>query len=163
MVSLKMMFKNRNFNYLLGSITCIMGFFNLYGTVLNKYFALYKVTNLQTSIIGGVSNVLGIVGSIVISVIIDNIKKYRKPFLILNIIGFVAQVLITILCEVLEDDAFILVVILWSFLAFSVLPIFTISMDFVCELTYPVGESISGGLIMACNQISGILSVNIRL
>jgi hypothetical protein len=34
-------------------------------------------------------------------------------------------------------------------------------MDFVCELTYPVGESISGGLIMISSQISGIISVKI--
>jgi hypothetical protein len=32
-------------------------------------------------------------------------------------------------------------------------------MDFVCKSTYPVDESISEGLIMRCNQISGIIGI----
>ena len=36
---------------------------------------------------------------------------------------------------------------------------YTTGMDFVCELTYPVGESISEGLIMSSNQISGIIGI----
>ena len=32
-------------------------------------------------------------------------------------------------------------------------------MDFVCEITYPVGESISEGIIMSFNQIMGIFGI----
>ena len=55
--------------------------------------------------------------------------------------------------------ALIILLILWTLCSFSIVPIFTCSMDFVVELTYPVGESISGGLIMMVNQITGILAV----
>ena len=43
-------------------------------------------------------------------------------------------------------------------IGFSV-PIYTSGMDFVCEITYPVGESISEGVIMTFNQIMGIIGI----
>ena len=36
-------------------------------------------------------------------------------------------------------------------------PIYTTSMDYVIELTYPVGESISEGIIMTGNQLFGVV------
>ncbi len=38
-------------------------------------------------------------------------------------------------------------------------PIYTSGMDFVCEITYPVGESTSEGIIMSFNQIMGIIGI----
>ena len=59
------------------------------------------------------------------------------------------------------EKNFILVLIVWSFTSIAILPIYTCSMDFVCEITYPVGETISGGILMTATQISGIISVNL--
>lgn len=39
------------------------------------------------------------------------------------------------------------------------IPIASNGMDYVCELVYLVWEVIAGGLIMCCNQISGIIGV----
>ena len=35
-------------------------------------------------------------------------------------------------------------------------PFYTIGMNYACEITYPVGESINGGIMMSASQIAGI-------
>jgi Na+/melibiose symporter-like transporter len=144
---------------LLISFTCIIGYFNLYGTIVNEYFSRYGLDDDETNYVGVIANFSGIVGCLIISAFLDKYKVYKKPFLILSCFGLICHVTMTILLELSDSNAFIILTVLWTFCSISVLPIFTISMDFVIELTYPVGESISGGVIMTCTQISGIISV----
>ena len=50
-------------------------------------------------------------------------------------------------------------IIIFSLIIGFATPIYTTGMDYVAEMTYPVGESISGGLIMCFNQIFGIIGI----
>lgn len=138
-----------------------MTFFNVYGTVSNEYFSKYNIAPSNINIIVGAAQVAGILGSLIISSIVDKTLEYRKYFLILNTLALISQILLTILPEIFPDDAFIIIAVLYIFLCFCIIPIYSISMDLVCELTYPVGESISGGIIMTSCQITGIIFVNI--
>jgi len=157
---LKLMFKNKEFIKFLITFTCVLGYFNLYGTIANEYFEIYGLTLLQTSIVSGVANVLAIIGSLVVSAILDKYKNYKTFFVLLIIIGTIAHICMTIFSEVVDKDyTFYVVVVCWTVCSISIIPIYTASMDFVCEITYPVGESISGGLIMVCSQISGVISI----
>jgi len=153
------MFRNKNFILLLISFTCILGYFNLYGTIINELFTRYPLTEKEMSTIGGFANILALIGVLSISALIDKYKKYKKSFIILNIIGIISHVGMTFFLEYIEKNLFIYISILWSICSIAILPIYTCSMDLVCELTYPVGETISGGFIMTCTQISGIISV----
>lgn len=158
--SLKLLFKNSSFNYLLGCSTCIIGFVNIYGTILNPYMATYGISDDDASYTAAAANGFGIVAALVVSTILDKWKKFRLTMLILNLAGIITLILITILLEVVaEEQLFIVIIILFSLLICCAVPIFSTGMDYVCELTYPVGESISGGLIMCCNQISGIVGI----
>jgi Na+/melibiose symporter-like transporter len=156
------MIKNKNFIKLLISFTCILGFFNLYGTIGMSYFSLYISDNDAISYVIGASNLASIIACLIVSGIIDKYKIYKKVFLILNLTGIVCQILLTVFLELIEDKdiVYILFFITWTIISMSIIPIYSCSMDFVCELTYPVGESISGGFIMSCTQISGIIAVN---
>ena len=60
------------------------------------------------------------------------------------------MVLFTFLLELIKnlDVIFILGILLYSSLVGFLITIHTNGMDYVCELTYPVGESQSGGIIM---------------
>ena len=70
------------------------------------------------------------------------------------------MILVTSLLEILDEkNAVYIAFVFYTLTVSSIVPIFTTSMDYVCELTYPVGESISEGLIMSCNQISGIIGI----
>ena len=136
-----------------------MGFFNLYGTISNTLLAMYHVSDEEISTIVGVANITGIISTLVVSAILDKFKNYKKIFIILNIVGILAHGLLTLGIEMFEDKAFIILMIGEVIVYCCILPIYTCSMDFVCEITYPVGETISGGIIMSFTQISGIIIV----
>lgn len=155
--SLKMLVSNRNFMCLFFAFSIIVGYFNLMGTILNQFLAAYKITTTQTSIVGGVGNFLGILGCIFSSILIDKEKNYKRVFLILLSVGLVSQVILTIAAEFVPDSySFYLWLICWSLLLLAAVPCYAIGMDYVCEITYPIGEIVSGGFIMAGSQLVGI-------
>jgi Na+/melibiose symporter-like transporter len=156
------MLKNKSFLRMLISFIFILGYVNVYGTIINEYFSKYGLNSDQTSYIGGIANVIAIISCLVASTILDKFKNYKKVFLMLNVVGLIFHILMTVLLEVFEDYSFLILLVCWTVCSSTILPIYTCSMDFVVELTYPVGESISGGFVMCCNQITGIIAVIIN-
>ena len=138
--SVKFLLKNKNFRSLLLCTTGIVGYFNVYGTVINEVFDSYGITPSQTSILGAVANISGIIGSIIVSIIVDKIRAYKKIFLIINGMSVIFHFALTLFVELYQDSAFNTLLILWTLITMCIIPIFSISMDFVCELTYPVGN-----------------------
>lgn len=138
-----------------------MGYINLVGTVANEYLAKYNLNTNETSIISGTSNMLAIGGCILTSIIIDKYRMYRKPFIILNVTAIITQATYTLLIEFYEEKAFVLTFVSYALINSTTIPIYACTMDYVAEQTYPVGASISGGIIMSVNQIFGIISVYI--
>lgn len=153
---IKMLFSNKSFLLLFLVCSLIVGYFNLMGTIINKYYAKYSITNTETSIFGGLGNVLGLVSAVIVSIVIDKYKRYKVVFLLLILVGFVSQVVITIASEVFFEKAFIVLLVCWPIIAVCALPVYSIGMDYVIELTYPVGELISGGFVMSGAQVVGI-------
>ena len=157
--SLKLLFKNKNFVLFLVCATCIVGFFNIYGTILNQYLALYKVKDDEASYTSAAANGFGIITCLIVSCILDSTKKFKQMMFILNICGLVVMIILTILLEIIEKNVFTMCIVVFSLIIGFVTPIYTTGMDYVAEMTYPVGESISGGLIMCFNQIFGIIGI----
>ena len=157
--SLKLLFHNKNFVKFLICSTCIIGFFNIYGTILNPYLALYDISDDDASYAAAAANGFGILSSLIVSVILDKSKAYRNTMVILNIFGLLFMIVLTVLLETVDSKPFIQAIVLFSCIIAFIVPIYTTGMDYVCELTYPVGESISGGLIMCFNQLSGIIGI----
>ena len=79
---------------------------------------------------------------------------------LLAITGMVFQALFTLLMHLSEDNknihAFVTALIMYSLCNAVVVPFYTIGMNYACEITYPVGESINGGIMMSMSQVSGI-------
>ena len=78
---------------------------------------------------------------------------------ILNICGLIVMIILTIFLEFIKHNVFAMCIVLFCFIIGFITPIYTTGMDYVAEMTYPVGESISGGLIMCFNQIFGIIGI----
>lgn len=157
--NLLLLVKNGNFMKFLVCGALVIGFFNIIGTTLNHYLALYGLSDTEATITAGVANGIGLVACLVVSMILDKSKKFKKCMVILNIIGLVFFVIITFLMEITNKGRAYISVTLYSLIFSSVIPIYTTGMDYVAELTYPVGESYSGGLIMCSNQITGALGI----
>ena len=143
------------------AMTGIMGYINLIGTICNEFLEKYGLDNNQTSLVSGVSNIFGIIGCLITSIVIDKYRIYRKPFLILNFLAILVQSVATFTIEYFTDHAFIISLLAFIMVNGSLIPIFSCTLDYVAEQTYPVGASISGGVIMSFNQVSGIISVTL--
>ena len=159
--SLKLLFTNIRFIFLLISTCFVVGYYCVYGTILNAYLAMYDISDHEASYIYAVSSAVGIVASIVISALLDKFKKFKLFMIILVILGLVFQALFTLLLELSVDNdklnKFAIGMTLYTLVTAVLIPFYTIGMNYACEITYPVGESINGGIMMSMSQISGIV------
>ena len=138
----------------------MVGFINIFGTIFNSYMALYSIKDITATITAAISNLAGILMALIVGAIIDKSKKYKLGMIICNIISLVCLIVTTILMETIAKKHLGLTSLICYPLVIGVtVPIYTSGMDFVCEITYPVGESISEGIIMSFNQIMGIIGI----
>ena len=157
---LKTLKSNKDFLKILISLTCIVGFINIFGTIFNSYMALYKIKDSTATYTAAAANFLGIIAALVVGKIIDKSKKYKVAMIVCNIISLIIFIITLILMETVNKKYLgITSFICYTLVIGSSVPIYTSGMDFVCEKTYPVGESISEGVIMTCNQIMGIIGI----
>ncbi len=156
--SLKLLFTNKNFNILVLFFTCIIGVWNMYGIIFTPYMAKYEISDSRAAIISSIANFVSIFFAMIGSYILDKTKKFRLFLLICNLSALIIMIVFTLLLEFVTnlDIIFISGIFLYSSLVGFLITIHTNGMDYVCELTYPVGESQSGGIIMSMNQIFGI-------
>ena len=156
----KKLFSNKNFVYLFISLSCIVGYVNIIATIFNAYMDMYNITDTQASYISGIANFFGIITSIIVAAIIDKNKKYTIIILLCNILSIVIYIITIIVLETVKsDNLYIIIGVLFSLLIGVAIPIYTSGMDLVCEITYPIGESTSDGVIMVGNQLIGIIGI----
>ena len=164
--SLKILFTNIRFIYLLMSTFFVVGYYNIIGTIINSLFELYSISGNNSNIIFFVSSFLGMVSSVIISKLVDKYKKFKLSMIILCVSGTIFQILLTILLEIFKPDSpkedenstieFVIALIIYSLVTIVNTPFYTIGMNYACEITYPVGESINGGIMITMSQLSGI-------
>ena len=157
--SLKMLFTNIRFIYLLISTLFVVGYYDVMGTIINSLFDMYGVSGQESSIIYAVSSVAGMISSLVISWLLDKYKKFKLFMIILCILGTLFQALMTLLFELAKPrnlSSYAIGLVLYTLVNMIVVPFYTIGMNYACEITYPVGESINGGIMMTMSQLSGI-------
>ena len=160
---LKELKQNKNFIYLLISLSCVVGYINMVATIFNAYMALYKISDENASYTSAISNVAGIIFAIIVSRIIDKFKLYKKSIIICNIICLISYAITIFLMEFVKTKYLVYV----SYVGYTLIigfavPIYTSGMDLVCEVTYGIGESTSDGIIMIGNQIMGIVGIIIN-
>ena len=164
MQSIKVLFTNKRFIYLLISTLFVVGYYNIIGTIINPLFEMYSISGNDSSILFFVSNILGMISSVIISKIVDKNNKFKLAMIILCVLGTIFQILLTIFLEIFKPETkvenskteFIIAIIIYSLVSIVVMPFYTIGMNYACEITYPVGESINGGIMVSVSQISGI-------
>ena len=162
--SVKLLFKNKRFIYLLISTLFVVGYYNVIGTIINPLFELYSISGNNSSIIYFISNISGMISSVIISKIVDKNNKFKLSMIILCVLGTIFEILLTIFLEIFKPEnpnenskiEFAIALIINSLVTIVVMPFYTIGMNYACEITYPVGESINGGIMMSVSQISGI-------
>ena len=99
------------------------------------------------------------ISSIIFSMLLDKYKRFKLFMLFLGIFGFIFQFFLTIFLELFYNwnkNTFYIAFIFYSLVNLMVVPFYTIGMNYACEITYPIGESLTGGIMMSMSQFSGI-------
>ena len=157
--SFKLLFTNKRFVYLLTAYALIVGYFDIMSTIINGLLDLYDITGSQSSVIYAVASVVGMVASLIISRLLDKYKKFKLFMLLLGVSGTVFQALFTLLLELIDSkdlNGYAIGIIMYSLINISIISFYTIGMNYACEITYPVGESINGGIMASMPQILAI-------
>ena len=156
---LKKLFTNIKFIFLSISSFFIIGYYFIILNISNDLLNMYQITKNQCIIIYSVSIIAGIISSLIFSFFIDKYKKFKLFLHIFSAAAIVFQVFLTFLIELVESkglNAFAICLVFYILINASIIPFYTIGMNYACEITYPVSESISGGIIMTISQLCGI-------
>ncbi|HUT79569.1 MAG TPA: MFS transporter [Candidatus Bathyarchaeia archaeon] len=146
----KSMFKKRDFNLLFIIFLLGLGTFNAISAVIDVIFG-YPLNDPRPGIIGCLIVGGGIIGSVVISALSDHFRK-RKLFII---ISMGAGVILLPLFFFIEND--ISRYITSFFAGLFLISLLPIGLTFAAEITYPLPEETSNGLMMWIGQVSGVV------
>ena len=157
--SLKLLFTNKRFVYLLISYSLVVAYFDIMSTIINGLLDLYTITGTQSSVIYAVASLIGMISSLIISWLLDKYKKFKLIMILLSITGSIFHALFSFLLELIESkglNGYAIGIVLYSLINISIISFYTIGMNYACEITYPVGESINGSIMATAPQILAI-------
>ena len=152
---LKSLFKNKYFLILFITFFFGLGIFNFITSYIELILDPRGFDATDAGIIGGLLLIGGIVGCVVMSALSDKYKK-RKLLLIVSII--IATISLFIITPPITTDPIVLY--LFNFLlGFGVLSAGPVALEYAVDLTKPVPEATSNGMLMMVGQIGGIIFI----
>lgn len=153
--SLKQLFKSKYFLMLFIFFFIGLGVFNMITTYI-ELIVRPKDPSFDSTfagILGAIMLIGGIIGCVVMSGLSDKYKK-RKILLIISL----SIATVSLLVIALTSDALTLLVFGFIF-GFGLLSSAPIALEFAVEITHPVPETISNGMLLMIGQIGGILFI----
>lgn len=126
------------------------GSLNALSIVLNILVDPYGYSGFDTSLIGAVLIVFGLLGSALVCLWVAATNRYKLS-LILCTIGYFMAVFMIGFCVFSYNVYITLIPVI--FLGFFGFPILPICFEVGCEATFPVGEAFSTGLLVSSSQI----------
>jgi len=137
--------KNRNYIMMLMTYSLMYGVYTCLGACLDSVVMPYGFTSGDAAIFGATFICCGILGSFIFSSILDKHKTYKYIFRAscFGTLGFASMLIGTFLTGNL-----VIVTLNIGAMGFFILPILPVGYNFACEITYPVSEVMSNGMMM---------------
>jgi len=152
---LKSLFKDKYFIILFITFFFGLGIFNFITSYIELILDPRGFDATDAGIIGGLLLIGGIVGCIVMSALSDKFKK-RKLLLIISV--SIATISLFILTPPFTTDPVLLY--LFNFLlGFGILSAGPVALEYAVDLTKPVPEATSNGMLMMIGQVGGIIFI----
>lgn len=146
----KIIFKSRNFWWLMLIFFIGLGVFNSVTTWIERILNPRNFSVTQAGIVGGVMIAAGIAGALILPLLSDKRQK-RVPFIQLALLGATLG-----LIGVSFATNYFLLIVSGATLGFFLLSSGPIGFQYGAEITYPASEGSSNGLLLLMGQISGI-------
>ena len=148
--SLKALLKNWNYIILITSMGLTFGACNILATVIQPLLLPFGFTPADSGNFGALTLVSGLVGSLTWGVYLDKSKKYKCSIVtcaIMSLIGLGGIILSV------SYHNFAYTAIPAAVYGFFATAILSLSFEFSAELSFPVAEAASGGLMLVVVQI----------
>lgn len=157
---IKIIIKRPSFLLTLLAFFLIFGVFNVFFTLIEPillHFSGGGVDALQIGIVGVVILVAGTIGSLVIPAFSDKSKgQRRKPYIIIGeLLGAIGFGLFIIMGDF---SGMMVAAVIYGLFCVGVTPVL---MTFSAEVSYPVSEGTSEGLMMFMGNVAGVILLTI--
>lgn len=143
---IKKCLKDKNVITLTVVFGLVLGIMNTYGTAIGIVCAQYGYSEDNASLFGAVFIVGGIVGSGVFGGIVEVYKNYRVATIMICVATAITPIA---LLFSLKSGNVVLSSLSCFIVGFASVSILPVGIDFGVELTHPIPESISSGLLMS--------------
>lgn len=150
---LKQLFLNKYFIILFITFFFGLGIFNFITSYIELIVLPRGFDRTDAGILGGLMLIGGIVGCVIMSTISDKYKK-RKMLLIISIL------IATISLCIITFSADPILLYLFTFLlGYGILSAGPVALEYAVDLTKPVPEATSNGMLMMIGQVGGIIFI----
>jgi Na+/melibiose symporter-like transporter len=151
---IKECFKNTNLLKLMFVFGMLLGIMNTLATATGIIGAQYGYTDDQASLFGALFIVGGIIGSGVAGAIVEIKKNYKNVLTAQAVLTTVTAIWLLFAMRSISVVDTSLACMVVGGVSLSSLPV---GIDFAVEITHPIPESISSGLLMGTGQIVGVI------
>lgn len=152
--SVKALLTNKNILLLMFAFAQVQGVFNTLGTVMGDVCDSFGFTENNSSLFGALFIGGGILGSVMFGTYVEITKQYKRA---LHGIGFFSILFLVLNMVYIKDQSVTTYALICLGLGASTVPIMAVSFDFGVELSYPIEESYSTGVIMSFGQFFGVI------
>ncbi len=148
-----------NINFILIFISggLLVGNFNMMSTVVEQIFTPFGYTSADASLLGTIYMLSGVVGSLLIGKMVDLRKCYRIAWLFIQFMTLLG--LIVLAYSIHAGASRYIIFALICVLGAGTVTGMPLGTDFGCEVSFPVGEAMSSGLVILLSQIIGAVGV----
>ena len=148
------LFLNRNFKNLLVIFAFMDGSYMSLGTIMDLIFEPNGYTSTDTSILGGIFVVCGLISSIIFPIVIEKHHWFLKSLKMICYGALLSSLLVAI---AIPSRIFWFAIISIGLLGFFVIPTMSIVYALATEVTYPSSEALFGSLLQAASGIVGTI------
>jgi FLVCR family feline leukemia virus subgroup C receptor-related protein len=154
LASLKKLVINPHYMLLLVSYGINVGVFYAISTLLSQMVLLYYPgAQEETGTIGLLIVVSGMLGSVVCGFILDKFHHYKLTTLVVYFFSFIGMLLFTFTINLGHLWIIFVIAVVLGFFMTGYLPI---GFEFAAELTFPIAEGTTSGLLNGSAQLFGI-------
>lgn len=128
--------------------------FNTLGTVVGEIADQYGFSADDASLFGAVFIIGGLVGSAAFGIWVELKKTYKLSVIIISLLSVLSMIGTSF--SFLSGNS-ILVTVACFLVGASMIPIMAVGFELGVEVTHPIDESFSTGLLMSAGQLLGIV------
>ena len=154
--SLKLLIKDKNFHLVAQAYGIYFGLFGAYNTTLNQMcMNHFPGREQEIGLMGFTSVILGLIGILLAGVWLDKTKRYKS----ISVATFLACTvsLLVFTFVLVYTDNFTLVYVSFSIFGFFSYPYMTVGLEHAAEITYPVPEGITSGILLLFGNMYAII------